>query len=267
MVYLQKTWVAVRKCEFMKQIGFLSFGHWRRRPRFAACVPPGTRCCRRSSSAVAAEELGVDGAYFRVHHFASSRPRRSRCSPRSPRAPPASRSAPESSTCGTRTRSTWLRRPPPSTSSAEAACSWASAAVRPRRCWPATRPSATPGRGRVRRRHGPPAYRALPRGHLRRGRCREPIRSWAGTSGCSAIQPQSPTLPERIWWGAGNRASAAVGGGAGHEPHVLDPADRGHRGAVRPAAGRADRRLPGGVGSGRPHRGRRGCPSRAASFR
>lgn len=53
----------------MKKIGFLSFGHW----------TPGPHSQTRSASdtllqsidlAVAAEELGADGAYFRVHHFA-----------------------------------------------------------------------------------------------------------------------------------------------------------------------------------------------------
>src|SRR5215208_5910412 len=53
----------------MKKIGFLSFGHW----------TPSTQSQTRSASdallqsidlAVAAEELGADGAYFRVHHFA-----------------------------------------------------------------------------------------------------------------------------------------------------------------------------------------------------
>jgi alkanesulfonate monooxygenase SsuD/methylene tetrahydromethanopterin reductase-like flavin-dependent oxidoreductase (luciferase family) len=53
----------------MKNIGFLSFGHW----------SPASGSQTRSASdallqsidlAVAAEELGVDGAYFRVHHFA-----------------------------------------------------------------------------------------------------------------------------------------------------------------------------------------------------
>ena len=52
-----------------KKIGFLSFGHW----------SPSARSETRSASdallqsidlAVAAEELGADGAYFRVHHFA-----------------------------------------------------------------------------------------------------------------------------------------------------------------------------------------------------
>ncbi|MDT9593613.1 LLM class flavin-dependent oxidoreductase [Nocardioides zeae] len=53
----------------MKNIGFLSFGHW----------TPSPHSQTRSASdvllqsielAVAAEELGADGAYFRVHHFA-----------------------------------------------------------------------------------------------------------------------------------------------------------------------------------------------------
>ncbi len=53
----------------MKKIGFLSFGHW----------TPSSQSQTRSAAdallqsidlAVAAEELGADGAYVRVHHFA-----------------------------------------------------------------------------------------------------------------------------------------------------------------------------------------------------
>jgi alkanesulfonate monooxygenase SsuD/methylene tetrahydromethanopterin reductase-like flavin-dependent oxidoreductase (luciferase family) len=53
----------------MKKIGFLSFGHW----------TPSAQSQTRSAAdallqsidlAVAAEALGADGAYFRVHHFA-----------------------------------------------------------------------------------------------------------------------------------------------------------------------------------------------------
>jgi alkanesulfonate monooxygenase SsuD/methylene tetrahydromethanopterin reductase-like flavin-dependent oxidoreductase (luciferase family) len=52
-----------------KNIGFLSFGHW----------TPSAQSQTRSAAdallqsidlAIAAEELGADGAYFRVHHFA-----------------------------------------------------------------------------------------------------------------------------------------------------------------------------------------------------
>src|ERR1700690_3602508 len=54
----------------MKNSGFLLFGHW----------APSSQSQTRSASdallqsidlAVAAEELGADGAYFRVHHFAN----------------------------------------------------------------------------------------------------------------------------------------------------------------------------------------------------
>jgi len=53
----------------MKKIGFLSFGHWSPSPH------SGTRSASDAllqsiDLAVAAEELGADGAYFRVHHFA-----------------------------------------------------------------------------------------------------------------------------------------------------------------------------------------------------
>lgn len=53
----------------MKKIGFLSFGHW----------TPSTQSQTRSAAdvllqsidlAVEAERIGLDGAYFRVHHFA-----------------------------------------------------------------------------------------------------------------------------------------------------------------------------------------------------
>ncbi len=53
----------------MKNIGFLSFGHWSPSPQ------SGTRSASDAllqsiDLTVAAEELGADGAYFRVHHFA-----------------------------------------------------------------------------------------------------------------------------------------------------------------------------------------------------
>lgn len=52
-----------------KNIGFLSFGHWVDHPDSA--VRTGADSLLQSVElAEAAEELGVDGAYFRVHHFA-----------------------------------------------------------------------------------------------------------------------------------------------------------------------------------------------------
>ena len=53
----------------MKHIGFLSFGHWTPSPQ--SQVRTGADALKQSIElAVAAEALGADGAYFRVHHFA-----------------------------------------------------------------------------------------------------------------------------------------------------------------------------------------------------
>lgn len=52
-----------------KSIGFLSFGHWS--PAQGSQTQSGTDALLQSIDlAVAAEELGADGAFYRVHHFA-----------------------------------------------------------------------------------------------------------------------------------------------------------------------------------------------------
>src|SRR6201981_2678976 len=53
----------------MKKIGFLSFGHWTAAPDSEARSAADT-LLQSIELAIAAEELGADGAYFRVHHFA-----------------------------------------------------------------------------------------------------------------------------------------------------------------------------------------------------
>ncbi|MCB1444906.1 MAG: LLM class flavin-dependent oxidoreductase [Rhizobiaceae bacterium] len=53
----------------MKKIGFLSFGHWTPSPQ-SQTRSAGDTLLQSIELAVAAEELGADGAYFRVHHFA-----------------------------------------------------------------------------------------------------------------------------------------------------------------------------------------------------
>jgi alkanesulfonate monooxygenase SsuD/methylene tetrahydromethanopterin reductase-like flavin-dependent oxidoreductase (luciferase family) len=53
----------------VKKIGFLSFGHWSATPQ--SQTRSGADALRQSIElSVVAEELGADGAYFRVHHFA-----------------------------------------------------------------------------------------------------------------------------------------------------------------------------------------------------
>src|SRR6478672_10653639 len=53
----------------MKHIGFLSFGHWTPSPQ-SETRSASDALLQSIELAVAAEELGADGAYFRVHHFA-----------------------------------------------------------------------------------------------------------------------------------------------------------------------------------------------------
>ena len=54
----------------MKKIGFLSFGHWANHPSYRVRSASDT-LLQSIDLAVAAEEIGIDGAYFRVHHFAA----------------------------------------------------------------------------------------------------------------------------------------------------------------------------------------------------
>ena len=53
----------------MKRIGFLSFGHWSDSPG-SQTRTGGDALLQSIDLAQAAEDLGADGAYFRVHHFA-----------------------------------------------------------------------------------------------------------------------------------------------------------------------------------------------------
>ncbi|TDS51261.1 LLM class flavin-dependent oxidoreductase [Myroides indicus] len=54
----------------MKKIGFLSFGHWGNHPSYKTQSASDT-LLQSIDLAVAAESIGIDGAYFRVHHFAA----------------------------------------------------------------------------------------------------------------------------------------------------------------------------------------------------
>ncbi len=53
----------------VKTIGFLNFGHWTPSPSSKVRTAADS-LLQSIELAVAAEELGADGAYFRVHHFA-----------------------------------------------------------------------------------------------------------------------------------------------------------------------------------------------------
>jgi alkanesulfonate monooxygenase SsuD/methylene tetrahydromethanopterin reductase-like flavin-dependent oxidoreductase (luciferase family) len=53
----------------VKKLGFLSFGHWTPSP-YSKTRTGADALLQSIDLAVAAEELGIDGAYFRVHHYA-----------------------------------------------------------------------------------------------------------------------------------------------------------------------------------------------------
>ena len=54
----------------MKKIGFLSFGHWANHPSYQTRTASDT-LLQSIDLAVEAEKIGLDGAYFRVHHYAT----------------------------------------------------------------------------------------------------------------------------------------------------------------------------------------------------
>jgi alkanesulfonate monooxygenase SsuD/methylene tetrahydromethanopterin reductase-like flavin-dependent oxidoreductase (luciferase family) len=58
-----------RVADDVKKIGFLSFGHWSETP-YSVVWSASDALLQSVELAVAAEEIGADGAYFRVHHFA-----------------------------------------------------------------------------------------------------------------------------------------------------------------------------------------------------
>jgi alkanesulfonate monooxygenase SsuD/methylene tetrahydromethanopterin reductase-like flavin-dependent oxidoreductase (luciferase family) len=55
----------------MKKIGFLSFGHWTPLPQ-SQTQTAADALLQSIDLAMEAERLGVDGAYFRVHHFSAT---------------------------------------------------------------------------------------------------------------------------------------------------------------------------------------------------
>ncbi|HWO33722.1 MAG TPA: LLM class flavin-dependent oxidoreductase [Candidatus Acidoferrum sp.] len=57
----------------MKKIGFLSFGHWAPSPQ-SRTQSAADALLQSIDLAMEAERLGMDGAYFRVHHFAQQLP-------------------------------------------------------------------------------------------------------------------------------------------------------------------------------------------------
>ena len=191
-----------------KKIGFLSFGHWQPIP--GSQVRTGRDALVQSIElAVAAEELGVDGAYVRVHHFA-----RQLASP----FPLLAAMAARTSRVEVGTAVIDMRYENPLYMAEEAAATDLISGGR-------LQPGISRGSPETALR-GSEAFGYLPPtdiGDAQLARQKTALflaavsgqtvadadpRMTGGQPGRLAIQPQSPGLRDRIWWGSGTRATA-----------------------------------------------------------
>ncbi len=197
-----------------KRIGFLSFGHWQ---RATWSLTPMARdaLVQTVELAVAAEELGVDGAFVRVHHFARQ----------------LSAPFPLLSAIGVRTKRIEIgtavidmRYENPLYMAEEAAVADLLSDGRLQLGVSRGSPEAA-YRGFESLGYAPPED--MDDGEYARAKValfRAAI-AGAGVAPADAgghpsaqmlpIEPQSPSLPERIWWGSGTRETAAWAGEQG----------------------------------------------------
>jgi alkanesulfonate monooxygenase SsuD/methylene tetrahydromethanopterin reductase-like flavin-dependent oxidoreductase (luciferase family) len=192
-----------------KRIGFLSFGHWQPIP--GSQVRTGRDALVQSIElAVAAEELGLDGAHFRVHHFA-----RQLASP----FPLLSAIGARTSRIEIGTGVIDMRYENPLYMAEEAAAADLISGGRLQlgvsRGSPETALRGSEAFGYVPPEGATDADLARDKTALFLAALEGQTvveadpRMTGGTRGRLAIQPQSPGLRERIWWGSGTRATAA----------------------------------------------------------
>jgi alkanesulfonate monooxygenase SsuD/methylene tetrahydromethanopterin reductase-like flavin-dependent oxidoreductase (luciferase family) len=190
-----------------KRIGFLSFGHWSAAPGSQARSAQDV-LLQTIELAVAAEELGIDGAFVRVHHFA-----RQLASP----FPLLAAMAARTSRIELGTGVIDMRYETPLYMAEEAAA--ADLISGGRLQLGGSRGSPEPAL------RGSEAFGHVPAegqtdADLARESTAEFRRAIAGSAlvagdprmaggiGKLAIQPQSPGLSDRIWWGSGTRQTA-----------------------------------------------------------
>jgi alkanesulfonate monooxygenase SsuD/methylene tetrahydromethanopterin reductase-like flavin-dependent oxidoreductase (luciferase family) len=187
----------------VKRIGFLSFGHYQAVPG-STVRSAGDALLQTIELAVAAEELGADGAFVRVHHFA-----RQLASP----FPLLAAMAAKTSRIDLGTAVIDMRYENPLYMAEEAAAADLIAGGRLQLGLSRGSPEAA--------RNGYEAFGYLPgqsRSDADDARTKTeifraaiagaPVVPQASGQGLLAIEPQSPGLLERIWWGSGTRASA-----------------------------------------------------------
>jgi alkanesulfonate monooxygenase SsuD/methylene tetrahydromethanopterin reductase-like flavin-dependent oxidoreductase (luciferase family) len=190
----------------VKSIGFLSFGHWQDVPGSHVRTARAA-LLQTIELAVAAEEVGVAGAYVRVHHFA-----RQLASP----FPLLSAMAARTSTIELGTAVIDMRYENPLYMAEEAAIADLISGGRLQlgisRGSPEPALDGAAAFGHVPAEGETDADMARAHAELfRHAIAGAPVvraNPQMSPAGALAIQPQSPGLPERIWWGAGTRATA-----------------------------------------------------------
>ncbi|GAB2468725.1 LLM class flavin-dependent oxidoreductase [Jatrophihabitans fulvus] len=191
-----------------KRIGFLSFGHWRNAPG-SQTRTAGDALIQTIELAQAAEELGVNGAFARVHHF-----ERQLASP----FPLLAAIAARTSRIEMGTGVIDMRYENPLYMAEEAAATDLISAGRLQLGVSRGSPE-TVLRGAERFGYVPPeGATAADLARAKTTLFLEAIKGAAvaetdpdrtgGFRGGLAIQPQSPGLADRIWWGAGTRETA-----------------------------------------------------------
>jgi alkanesulfonate monooxygenase SsuD/methylene tetrahydromethanopterin reductase-like flavin-dependent oxidoreductase (luciferase family) len=191
----------------MKRIGFLSFGHWQPIPQSRARTAKDT-LQQTIELAVAAEEIGINGAYVRVHHFAKQL-----ASP----FPLLAAMAARTSRIEIGTGVIDMRYENPLYMAEEAAAADLISDGRLQlgvsRGSPETALNGYETFG-----HVPPegmtdadlarAHTDLFRAAIEGAGVAPANPQMTGTTGLLMIQPQSPGLADRIWWGSGTRQTA-----------------------------------------------------------
>ena len=187
----------------MKHIGFLSFGHYQDVPG-SFVLTAADALTQTIELAVAAEEIGVDGAYVRVHHFA----------------PQLASPFPLLAAMGARTRSIELgtgvidmRYENPLYMAEDAAAADLISGGRLQlglsRGSPETALNGFESFGYT-------GDDARERADLFRKAIDGMPVARGARSGVLPIEPQSPGLVDRIWWGSGSRATAEWAGEQGY---------------------------------------------------
>jgi alkanesulfonate monooxygenase SsuD/methylene tetrahydromethanopterin reductase-like flavin-dependent oxidoreductase (luciferase family) len=191
----------------MKRIGFLSFGHHQPVPGSATRTAQDA-LLQSIELAVAAEEIGIDGAYVRVHHFA-----RQLASP----FPLLAAMGARTSRIELGTAVIDMRYENPLYMAEEAAAADLISAGRLQlgvsRGSPETALNGSQAFGYVPADGQTDADDARARTALFRAAIEgagvvQSNPQMTGSSSPLAIQPQSPGLSDRIWWGSGTRATA-----------------------------------------------------------